>query len=419
RRPLLRISQIIAAVLVCYAGWAVWQPDDALQPSLQPAAAAAPPSPGSIALAGLEAPSGTDFMEHGRLMLAAIGAGEDWVSASKRINNGKPGLEFKYRGNIECWFSTKHDELPAALRADCASPAQAQACVEENAEMLRRYRAAHLLPVSADGAMFKGQAGIMMSKANVVDIGIDVHAGRAEQAWGKWRDSWVHQSRMAGYGGLWSMTAINLVNEGLSLDGLALLLDEAPQLMETHHDELLALLIPGDLSRYNLAGVMRTENEYLNQLSKDSGWRRIVRVNRMRNRFEAYARDFIEATSQPPPTLLSAIANVRARHAAVRASDAFDPVNAFIWQKAMDDFGWMPRELLGSMVTKEAQRRLFTLKLMMARAKVPDSGVEEYLRRAPANLQSPDKSKPFEWDATRRALLYRVMVGAHVARVYL
>ena len=414
------LTTVAFGLAAAYLGWAYFQPDDSLAPVLQAQSATpAQPSSGTIALAGMGAPLGTDFMLYGQQALAGPREGEGWANTIQRINGGRESLAFKWNEKVECWLVSKRDAIVAPLREACASPEEAKAILDDNAELLRRYRIVQQLPPGSNGQMFSAQLAINMSKANVVDIALALRQGHTDDAWRNWRDGFAHQSLMAGYSGLWAMSAINLVNEGLSFGGLAILLEQAPQLMDTHHAELLTLLKPGDLSRYNLAGVLQAESKYLDASMQEQNFRRFVRVNRMRNRFEDFSRDLARAVTPASATLRPAVFGVEERYLAIQASDVFDPLNAFVWRLEVKDQARKAVSLIPVMMKHEAQRRLYTLKIIMARAKVQDGDVHAYLRDAPESLRSPHDNKSFTWNPAMRSLEYRSSERSAVVQVYL
>jgi hypothetical protein len=419
-RPIRRAIFVNLGVLALYIAWAVLQPDEKLKPELATAFASPGPkvSDATIGLTGLEAPMGVDFMQHGRLMLAAMQAGEDWPTATKRLNNGKPVLEFKWRDNIDCHMFSKHEDVPQVVRDNCASVEQTEAFLRDNAELMRRYRLIQKMPVTADGVNFKAQAAINLGKMNMVDIVNDLRLGRTEQAYEKWRNNHIHQTRMVSYGGGWVMLAINLVNEGLSMGSLNLLLEQAPQLMETHHDELLALLKPRDLTYYNLGGVMLGENKFLEQQIAEKGLGRFIRVNRLRNRFDDYSHELVDVAAKQPATVVAATAEVRKRHLELRTTDIIDPINSITWRLAMNEY-IKGGQLIESMLAKEAQRRLFTLKVMMAKSKIADADVDAFLKAAPIELRSPSNGAAFTWNAAKRSLGYDIPKKVGVVEVFL
>lgn len=419
KRPISRAVFITLAALALYTAWAFLRPDEELKPELVPAFANAAPrySDATIGLAGLEAPMGVDFMQHGRLLLAALEKSDDWLGATRQINHGKEVLAFKWNDSVECWLFGKRDAMPGPVRETCATSDEVGANLRENDELMRRYRLVQKMPVTPDGANFKAQVAINLAKLNAIDIARDSREGRAEQAYAKWRDAHIHQARMAGYGGIWVMSAINLVNEGLGYGALGLMLENAPELMTTHREELLALLKPRDLGYYNLPAVMLSESRWTEREMNAKGVGRYIRVNRQRNRYDDYSQELNDLISRRAVDKAS-VNELRQRSRALGVRDVVDPINAVAWQFATDVGGWRG-ELIESMQAKEAQRRLFTLKVLLMTAKTPDDAVGAFLKSAPAELRSPADGNAFGWDAKKRSLVYRVPEKPAVVEVFL
>ncbi len=410
-----RTKRIILAVVVAaagYVGWVFFQPDDALAPALRGATHVGERqvSEATIGLIGLDAPAGSDFMKHGRLALAeAARTGGYVMEAATSIRAGKPRLEVTWQGDLDCWLFPPGEKIHEEFSKNCTSPAQLQTALVENAEMLERYRAIQKLPVTADGESFRGQTTIKLSKLIVADIANDLRQGQDERAYRKWADNQLHQAQMAGYGGSWTMTAINMVNEGLSFTGLDLLLAKAPDLMQSHRAELLKLVKPRGNVGKDIATIANGELRLFEQIRGELLLQRFVGINRLRNRIAVYSSEVVDAIATHPAAV-AAISTVNARHSAWRVSDIFDPITASAWQLLMSS-QLKTGDLIGALFRKEAQRRLYTIKIMRAAAKAPNTDIEADMKSAPSELRSPFDGTPAQWDASTRTLFFNVVGG--------
>ena len=148
------------------------------------------------------------------------------------------------------------------------------------------------------------------------------------------------------------------------------------------------------------------ENRLFELWRRDLPMQRFVRQNRIRNRFADYAIDVIATASQNWTTLPASISAVKERHLRARAMDVIDPITSITWRLLMQ--GQMKQgELIESMLRKEAQRRLFTIKIKitMATAKAGDTDVEALLKSASVELRSPFDGSAFKWMSAKRAVV--------------
>ena len=413
----VRITLGLVAAVAAYVAWVFFQPDEALSPTLGDNAISAGtrrPSEATIGLIGLEAPAGTDFLAHGRTAFAeAARVGGYAMDFAEQLRQGKPRLQATWPENMECWLYLPDDETPEQIRQNCATPAQLQTVLDENAELLQRYRAIQKLPVAADGESFRGTTTIKLGKLVVANIANELRLGQTERAYRKWADNHLHQSRMAGYGGNWFMTAINMVNEGLSFSGLELLLAKAPEVMQTHREELRELLKPRDDVWKNIAGTMRAEVRIFDQIRAELPIQRFVRMNRLKNRFAAFSSDLIDAVAANMADLPATIATVKARHDAWRVGDVLDPITGFAWRLLMS--GQVKTgELIRAKFAKEGQRRLYAIKVMRATANLSDASIEADLKAMPLEFHNPIDGTPAQWDAGRRMLYFNIRGGGRV-----
>ena len=413
----VRIALGLVAAVAAYVAWVFFQPDEALAPTLGDNAVSAGtrrPSEATIGLIGLEAPAGTDFMAHGRAAFAeAVRVGGYPMDFAKQLRQEKPRLHATWPENMECWLYSPGGETPEQISQNCATPAQLQTVLDENAELLQRYRVIQKLPTAADGESFGGRTTISLGKLVVADIANELRLGQTERAYRKWADNHLHQSRMVGYEGNWVMMAINMVSEGLSFIGLELLLAKAPQVMQTHREELLELLKPRDDVWKNIAGTMRAEVRAFDQIRAELPIQRFVRMNRLKNRFGAFSNDLIDALAANMADLPTAIATVKARHDVWRAGDVFDPITGSAWRLLMS--GQIKTgELIRAKFAKEAQRRLYAIKVMRATANVADANIETNMKAMPREFHNPTDGTPAQWDAGKRMLYFNIHGGGRV-----
>jgi hypothetical protein len=415
-RTSLLITSTVGIVLA-YAAWVFFQPDDALAPDVPTIPVSRSVSDVTIGLIGLEAPAGADFMAYGRkIYLEMQQADFSSHSATAKGKTGEQRLAATFPDNLECWLYRPRDEMSAEVKNNCATKAELQTVLNENAELISRYRQIQKLAFAADGESFRMQSQIYLNKLHVAEIALDLQNGNAELAYRKWADNHRHQTRMAGYQGDWVVTAVNLVNEGLSLLALDILMAHAPQLMQTHRDELQDLLKPrpNDWQR-NLANILRSELRQYKQRPESAVAQHIVhehvRENRLQNRYAAYIADYTNAVRKNPANTANALQEVHASHRAWRASDLLDPINAIAYRSLIEG-QYKTGALIQSTANKEAVRRLWTIAVMQPNL-LTKADVAPASLITDKDLHSPFDGSVAKWDAAKRVLFFEGEANKH------
>jgi hypothetical protein len=208
----------------------------------------------AFAIAGLTAPSGTDFVAFGRSASDIWWSGISAGAARARIeSNGK--LDFVGTNDeLNCW----DDVAPSNDVSKCATDARVLELVQQNAEMLSRYRKAFQLSYPYSPT-YNGTTEISLNKLIANEIRLDLRQGRGEAAYQKWRDNQAFLRRALASEGTWVSKAIDLVLESISLSTADYLIRTAPQVANAHYVEMKELLNANGLEGYNIDGVMRAE----------------------------------------------------------------------------------------------------------------------------------------------------------------
>ena len=63
-------------------------------------------------------------------------------------------------------------------------------------------------------------------------------------------------------------------------------------------------------------------------------------------------------------------------------------------------------ELIDAIFRKEAQRRLYTIKIMRVTAKALDANIEADMKAAPREFRNTYDGSPAQWDASTRTLYF-------------
>lgn len=372
----------------------------------------------AIAMSGLSAPPGSDFMEYGHTAVEIWRAGLPPDVARARIEaHGK--LDFDGRNeDLQCW----DEPLPRPKDTKCGSEAAIPPLLKSNAEMLERYRKMQTLP-HFSGVAYKRALEINLNKLVANEILLDIRDGRGEIAFDKWRDNQKFRRRMMSEDETWFDKALELFLERISLATAEQLMHMAPRLADEHYPEMKDLLRDEGIARYNIAGVMRAEYLLRDPLyTNPAALKYWVHPNFLRNRFYRFAQDFLKASTAPPSEIAAAAdAVVRAHTEGWSADYLTDPINAVF---ARSQVGGPAKigQLLQQMVLHDGQMRLLLLRLEILHSNIPDSGIEDFLKHADKSLANPFTGAPMQWSPSKRALYFRsgdlkpseIPVGAEV-----
>jgi hypothetical protein len=403
-----RLSFTVAALALFLSGCATTSPPDVSSRHAETATSSgqpADPIPSDFAagLAGFTAPLGMDFVAFGHALLAKPEV-EALEVRFTRLAQGMPKLVIDIPIEMECWRYDTKDGFTEEMLKGCGSPAALEAFIRQNTEVLLRYHRLRNLTGTPRVELGHSMPALDAGKWASIDIAYELQQNRPEEAFRKWRANQVFVARLVNGPNHWLEKAIALVSEGGSLETLQVLLRRAPKTVEAHRDEILALIRPGDFSRYGLDELYRIEETLMPAYAKELGISDAM-IKKLRPRLNAYLTGMSAALKDPGASIEEAVKKVRERHAAPTPSEAGDPEFAECWQKIMQA-SHVPVALLDSMRHKEARRRLFTTRLSLDKASVSDEGIVAYLQSAPSELRSPYDGSPAVFDRTRHTITF-------------
>ncbi|MCA3041786.1 MAG: hypothetical protein ING51_02115 [Rhodocyclaceae bacterium] len=355
----------------------------------------------AIALMGLAAPSGRDFIAYGKELTALSKLPTDAADQFIEANG-----ELKFKGNLEdidCWFSI--DEV--ATKA-CRNPSRLKTIRAENAELLERYRiAASLTAYQKDGFGRNGKLFITINKFIAAEIISDVSEGKDEVAFQKWRENHQFLSRLAAAESSLVEKLILNVAEGVSLVAAENLLFAAPRVTITHADELQKLLAAPDIARWSIKGTLRAEFWLLEPILEGAaeGW---VHPNYLRNRQYRSAMDILTAIRSSPKTLIENLKAIETKY----SSEQWQFVDYVLHTRNVEygnniiASGARFASIVGAWQAKLGSMRLLALNALLAHGKVADGEIEQFLRRAGPELQNPANGQPAQWNAEYRTIFF-------------
>jgi hypothetical protein len=359
----------------------------------------------AIGLLGLSAPSGKNFMEHGRFVDRVLDETSGWEEAKKRIEaDGKLDVVGPM-DSLDCWLDLATD----FSRATCASDERVRRLVRENAELLARYRSVYPLQYMDGGLRYNPQLLISLNKLVVADIRLETRRNSARRAYRKWRENHAFILQLGQSNGTWIETAILIVLGNLSIGALEPILRSDIRIVHDYGDELEEFIKPSDLPRYNLEGIMQAEYLLFDPVfTHRESLKFWVHPEFIRNRFYRYAQDFLQTARQPPNAIDSDMERLRVSHLEGWSVDYLkDPLNT-LFVRAILSGQKKTGELLKQMYLQEGKTRLLALQTQILRTGLPDSAVDEFLRKSPSTLCNPFSREPMRWDPVDRSIYFGI-----------
>ena len=356
---------------------------------------------GAVGLIGLNAPSGQDFMAYGhRLAAQPIPFTVAEILKQREAPNA---LAIKWNAErMNCW---EEDYEPFDQDPKCAPIEEAVQTLRDNAELLRRYRLILTLPAASGFMRARGAPSIAMARLIAVAIKVDLRQGRVEEAYRTWLDEYSFWRRMNSVGRTWMEVAMGLVSEGHALNGIESLLFRSPQLIDTHYDELISLLSPDGIARFNIAGIMRAEYALMMQAYEVDKNRAAIFPNYITNRHYRFAQDMLELANKPASALIEKGANRRNCVKSIESSATNSPFLASA-EFVCPSLVWALVEFVKSMHHKNQLMALLSMRIRIFKEKVPESQIAAYLVAHAANMRESFNGGPMQWDQDRRVLFY-------------
>ena len=409
---------LIAFVVLALSGVAEAAPSD--DETLDPGAAAfyavttsaADGNNVAIGLLGLGAPSGQDFMAHGRA-IAAASAPVSFAEAQTRTKDPK-ALTIKWdQDRMYCWTD---DYAPFDEDPKCAPLAEAAQTLHDNVELLSRFRQVQKMP-PAWGMTQDLVRTIDVTKLTAIEIKVAIRQGRTEEAYRKCVDLYAFWRRMNSAGRTWVEVAIGLVNEGISLRALESLLLRAPQVIDRHYDELLVLLTPEIINRFNFPEIARAEYTMVMKYYQIAENKSAILPNYLTNRHYRYAQQLMEIAGKPASELnvIGSRPCKCLKPVELNENDpGFTASAAFIGPTVFPGV-----EFIKSMHDKIRMAGLLTMRIKIAKDKVPDSEIAAYLAANAKDMREPFTNDQMQWDPVRRRIFFDTPVSAATAEVRL
>jgi hypothetical protein len=301
------------------------------------------------------------------------------------------------RQRMECWM----DDADLADKASpCPSLKEAAQELRRNAQFLARYRAIRSLPVAPDGT-YPGSLFLVLSRMTAAQIQVDWREERFEDAYREWTNQHAFVQRVCLASRSWVDLAICQVAESFSLSSAEALLFHAPRLIDGHADEILALLRPLGLSRYDIAGMERRHYAWLKETYQASGERDLMLPNFIANRYYLYVQEVLAVSSKP----LDEVGDTKpCACASTLATDSRNPRIAATSKLLTGVIDTIHTQVIKSMHRKSQMRSLLTMRVLLATKVVAPADISAFVAANAREVSDPLSFVPMRWDVRRRVL---------------
>jgi hypothetical protein len=368
----------------------------------------------AVGILGLTAPRGSDFVQYGVRIKALYVDNGPWDQIRDMLtgpNTLQPTVE---SGEVTCWLDPDGAALKGCLPFD-----QALTVLEQNRELLERYRALFRLRRYVNVNNPFNRASLVVARLSVAEMQLDLRRGNRDAAYRKWRDQMLFVRRNLRGPDTWVGKAVGLVVLGMTLPVLEDLLLANPKVAKEHAAELMEILRPEGIEAFNPEGIVRAEFSTLDKFlaSREAANRwpaegldwlalQFGQKNRMLNRSFAFAREYAPALRLPWEQVDAEFDRLRKSHVA-----------SIDWGFALDPFGTLflenyiegqlkARVMLHQMHFTDGRLRLATLLVRILHENVRDPDIPRFLESVGSGFRDPFSAAPMQWDAKNRQLYF-------------
>ena len=404
------LGGVLALVAVWYAANRTLEPkiDDALMSAEQvPDAENA-----GVALLGLTAPSGADFMEHGSRVRVLYEANAPYDRILDELKGAKTLQPTAESEQARCWLDPDWPVLDK-----CPPFEKVVGAVRANRELLDRLRRAYSLKHYAGDEWQLRSVYLTLIKLSVADMQWDLRQGAHEAAYRKWSEQFRFVRMTVQGTDTLVGRVVGLVAMGITLSVLESMLNADPDIATRHAAELLELVRPNGVAAFGPDGIVRGEyallKRWLARLGQDAPgaddrlhWlvERLGQKNRILNRYARFAPEYARAMQLPWKDLHGEYQRLREKHYEPQAWEFFlDPFGSVFFAEHVDSHLKM-REFVRQMHYLDGKLRLATLALQQINAGVGDDGMVQFLAAAGPELRDPFSGQPMQWDPKDRKI---------------
>lgn len=353
----------------------------------------------AVAILGLTAPPGEDFVRYGSKIKALYEHNAPWGEVEQLLQGSTSLLPTVEGGEVTCWLDPDWPPMDG-----CLAFKEAPKVLEQNKNLLDRYKALHKMGGYANLGMPLNQAYLVVLRLSVADMHLDLRSRRYEAAYRKWREQMLFL-RANLYGpDTWVGKSVGLVALGMTLPFVESLLLARPRMADDHAEEFLEAVWPEGMKAFNPEGLMRAEYWLLQKALEDPP--PLSQNSRILNRYYRFAGDYAAALHLPWDEFDRATERLRKTH-----------VLASRWDMAIDPFGSLflgehiesmlkTRELVRQMHLTDGRLRLAALLVRIINDRVSDAEMPAYLASAGKEFLDPFTHAPMRWDPNDRKIYF-------------
>jgi hypothetical protein len=369
----------------------------------------------AVGILGITAPKGTDFIQYGIQIKALHSSGapngqiQEMVRGSKALRPTVEGTQ------VTCWLDPDWTLFKGCLPFDNAS-----AVLEENKELLERYRALYRLGSYAAVDIYYNDAFLVLVRLAVAEMHIDLRKGDHEAAYRKWYQQLQFIKRNLRSTDTWVGKAIGLVAIGMTVPFLDALLLAKPDIAKVHRTELYEILSPDGIAAFDPDGIARAEFHLLNKAFNQSPVRHseygidtmhwlafyLGQKNRVLNRFAAFAPEYAASLRLPWSDMENESDRLREKYMYPTASEVvLDPFGSLLLAQFIDG-ELRIREMLRQMHITDGRFRLATLLVRLINENVPDSAIPAFVAATDPRFRDPFSAAAPRWDPKDRKIYF-------------
>lgn len=208
----------------------------------------------------------------------------------------------------------------------------------------------------------------------------------------------------------WIDKAIFSVADYYSLATVNSMIHLYPSISTIHGEELINLLQPSGLARWNLPGALRAVYFMFDPIISSDHVSFWLHRNFIRNRFFHATQNFLKAADEPPNLVEEKTLAVWESYGnPIAWSNDYlrDPMNTIFYRLKMS-WGLRSGALIRQMYKYDGDRRALTLALLIKRRDLKDKEIETFLASVGPELRNPFTGAPMGWDSTKRVIRFDV-----------
>ena len=193
------------------------------------------------------------------------------------------------------------------------------------------------------------------------------------------------------------------------MNTLEFLLFKSPNIIRMHSNELLAILKPSGLEKYNLKGMMQLDHYYTQQGVSKMGLSSTKKhSDYIANRRYHAQMDILKEANKIPFRFEDGESKLYEQYYSSAYNyfklDWLNPLNSLISNYAMSNV-LRSFSIAESMHSANSLAKLLNLKIKIRHQNIADADIQAFLNSSGIEYHNPFTNKPMRWDAVKRVLI--------------